>query len=135
MSWAQDPDRSCCNQERFQHAGRLNVLDMLDHGCWFQVREPVDQVSALFGVMDREALGPVEVDHSEEAKRTFWHLYLQVAKATLGQEGIEGLEILSQAESSTAYVYGRANDILRAPRSREPTCVLLQGEEIPLFSM
>jgi hypothetical protein len=96
------------------------VLDMLDHGCWFQVREPVDQVSALFGVMDREALGPIEVDHLEEAKRTFWHLYLQVAKATLGQEGI---------------VYGRANDILRAPRSREPTCVLLQGEEIPLSSM
>ena len=85
------------NREEFQN-GTLSILRLLQKGRTMDVREPLDRVLGLVGMMDEESRRHIRVDYSESRRAKYWLLYLEVAHMLLERMG---LDMLQAAESET----------------------------------
>ncbi|KAJ9636395.1 hypothetical protein H2201_003560 [Coniosporium apollinis] len=76
--------------------GAPNSLHLLEYGRVLMVREPVDRVYALHGIMEAWIRKSLAIDYSVDARREYWRLYVSISKLILGETG---LAILTSAES------------------------------------
>lgn len=61
------------------------------------VTEPLDRVYAIAGLMDSDLQRCLPYDYSEEAKQTFWLLYVEFAKLVVSKD--PGFHIIYNAPS------------------------------------
>ncbi len=70
--------------------------NLLQHGRSLKVREPVDRVYALLGVMKDWVRKSIKVDYTAEARQEYWRMFVSIGKLVMEKGDIR---ILSLAES------------------------------------
>jgi hypothetical protein len=76
----------------------IESLFLLEIGRQAGVREPLDRVYGLFGIMNDSIRQKIRVDYTDAAKREYWNLYISIGRIMLETRG---LDILITAESMT----------------------------------
>jgi len=76
----------------------LNAVAMLHKARRHHVREPVDRIYGLLGVMEEWVKQEVIVDYSPEARTQYWKLYISVAKGIVRSGELDLLIIAASEE-------------------------------------